>query len=207
MIHSNFPVNAVYQWSRGPEEVLLYVDLNDDLKISDNELKERLRERLGREMEDVRFSFEPSDIINEVMSFGSPTPVEVAVSGSNFADHRMHAEKVRRELEQIPSLRDLQVGQSLDYPTVEVNVDRERLTSVCRSGSCTHREKLKRLDSRTPSTRWLRKLPKSPERRPSCPSDGRCPNWKRRPMAAAGALSTRAQRKRSLGLVQPTPNG
>ena len=29
MIHSNFPVNAVYQWSRGPEEAILYVDLND----------------------------------------------------------------------------------------------------------------------------------------------------------------------------------
>ena len=28
MIHSNFPVNAVYQWSRGPEEVILYVALN-----------------------------------------------------------------------------------------------------------------------------------------------------------------------------------
>ena len=33
MIHSNFPVNAVYQWSRGPEEAILYVDLNDDLGI------------------------------------------------------------------------------------------------------------------------------------------------------------------------------
>jgi multidrug efflux pump subunit AcrB len=27
MIHSNFPVNAVYQWSRGPEEAILHVDL------------------------------------------------------------------------------------------------------------------------------------------------------------------------------------
>ena len=43
MIHSNFPVNAVYQWSRGPEEAILYVDLNDDLGFRDEELKERLR--------------------------------------------------------------------------------------------------------------------------------------------------------------------
>ncbi len=42
MIHSNFPVNAVYQWSRGPEEAILYVDLADDLPIPDEELKERL---------------------------------------------------------------------------------------------------------------------------------------------------------------------
>lgn len=126
MIHSNFPVNAVYQWSRGPEEVILYVGLNKHLRIRDEELKERLRKRLSEAMPEVRFSFEPSDIVNEVMSFGSPTPVEIAVSGPAFADDRMYAEKVRQELAKIPSLRDLQVGQSLDYPTIEVNVDREK---------------------------------------------------------------------------------
>ncbi len=127
MIHSNFPINAVYQWSRGPEETILYVDLKDDYHVPGDELKERLRERLSREMPDVRFSFEPSDIVNEVMSFGSPTPVEVAVSGgSSFAETREHAEKIRRELEQLSFVRDLQVGQSLDYPTIQVNVDREK---------------------------------------------------------------------------------
>ncbi|MCC6493571.1 MAG: efflux RND transporter permease subunit [Pirellulales bacterium] len=126
MIHSNFPVNAVYQWSRGPEEAILYVDLSDELGISDERLKERLRERLAQSMPDVRFSFEPSDIVNEVMSFGSPTPVEIAVSGPNFADNRAFADNVRHELAKIDFLRDLQTGQSLDYPTIEVNVDREK---------------------------------------------------------------------------------
>src|SRR4029079_16737839 len=77
-------------------------------------------------MPDVRFSFEPSDIVNEVMSFGSPTPVEIAVNGPAFADDRQYAENVRQELAHIPFLRDLQVGQSLDYPTINVNVDREK---------------------------------------------------------------------------------
>jgi multidrug efflux pump subunit AcrB len=126
MIHSNFPINAVYQWSRGPEEAILYVDLNSRVGLSDEAIKERLRGRLSEAMPDVRFSFEPSDIVNEVMSFGSPTPVEIAVSGPAFADDRAFAEKVRQELATIDSLRDVQVGQSLDYPTIEVNVDREK---------------------------------------------------------------------------------
>jgi multidrug efflux pump subunit AcrB len=126
MIHSNFPVNAVYQWSRGPEEVILYVDLKKGSGLRGEELKERLRARLAQQMPDVRFSFEPSDIVNQVMSFGSPTPVEVAISGPSFADNRAHADKVYRELAKIPALRDLQVGQSLDYPTIQVNVDREK---------------------------------------------------------------------------------
>jgi multidrug efflux pump subunit AcrB len=126
MIHSNFPVNAVYQWSRGPEEVILNVKLAEEFKVGDEELKNRLRDKLTQAMPDVRFSFEPSDIVNEVMSFGAPTPVEVAISGPNFADNRAFAEKVRTELAKVSTLRDLQVGQSLDYPSVQVNVDREK---------------------------------------------------------------------------------
>jgi multidrug efflux pump subunit AcrB len=125
-IHSSYPINGVYQWSRGPEEAILYVGLSDESGLRAESLKEALRERLAREMPDVRFSFEPSDIVNEVMSFGSPTPVEVAVSGPAFADNRAYAEKVFAELERVPALRDLQYGQSLDYPTIEVRVDREK---------------------------------------------------------------------------------
>jgi multidrug efflux pump subunit AcrB len=89
-------------------------------------LKERLRSVLGEAMPDVRFSFEPADIVSEVMSFGSPTPVEFTVNGTNLAENRAYAEKVYAELSKIPSLRDLQFVQSLDYPTVSVQVDREK---------------------------------------------------------------------------------
>jgi multidrug efflux pump subunit AcrB len=125
-IPSSYPINGVFQWSRGPEEAILYVDLKDDSGIQVEELKDTLRETLHEQMPNVRFSFEPSDIVNEVMSFGSPTPVEVAVIGPNFDENRAFAEKVYTELSQIDDLRDLQYAQSLDYPTIQVNVDRER---------------------------------------------------------------------------------
>jgi multidrug efflux pump subunit AcrB len=60
------------------------------------------------------------------MSFGAPTPIEVAVSGPNIADVRRYAEKLRGTLAQVPILRDLAFEQELDYPAVKVNVDRER---------------------------------------------------------------------------------
>lgn len=126
MIHSNFPVNAVYQWSRGPEEAILYVDLNKDMRLSDETIKEKVRERLAQEMPDVRFSFEPSDIVNEVMSFGSPTPIEVVISGTDFAKNREFAGNLSNSLKEVTILRDVQLGQSMDYPTVQVNVDREK---------------------------------------------------------------------------------
>ena len=126
MIHSNFPVNAVYQWSRGPEEAILFVDLKGGSHVDVESLKESLRQRVAKEMPELRVSFEPSDIVNEVMSFGSPTPIEIAISGPNFDESRKYAERLRDEMAAIPSLRDLQFGQSLDYPTIRVDVDREK---------------------------------------------------------------------------------
>src|SRR5205823_5069302 len=126
MIPSTFPINAVYQWSRGPEEAILYVNLQDKAHINVEELKETLRETFAAKLPEVRCSFEPADIINEVMSFGSPTPVDVSVSGPNFAESREYAERIRGELSKLPFLRDLQYGQSMDYPTIEVQVDRKK---------------------------------------------------------------------------------
>ncbi|GIW94569.1 MAG: RND transporter [Pirellulaceae bacterium] len=125
---SSYPINAVYHWSRGPEEAVLWIDFKPEAAIDVAAFQEKLRQEFGSdpELESVRFSFEPSDIVNEVMSFGATSPIEVAVIGPNLAENRAYAEKLYAELSRIGALRDLQFAQSLDYPTVEVHVDRQR---------------------------------------------------------------------------------
>jgi multidrug efflux pump subunit AcrB len=126
LIPSSYPINAIFQWTGGNEEAILRVALKQGSKVDIEALKERLRKKLAARIPGVRLSFEPADIVNEVMSFGSPTPVEVSVIGPNLADDRAYAEKLRRELTRIPSLRDIQYGLPLDYPTVSIELDRER---------------------------------------------------------------------------------
>ena len=125
-VAASFPVNAVYQFSRGPEEAILRIALRPGSGVSTSESKERLRQVLGQQFPSVRFSFEPADIVSEVMSFGSPTPLEIAVRGGNLAENRAFIERLRRDLAQLPALRDVHIQQSLDYPTVEVRIDREK---------------------------------------------------------------------------------
>lgn len=123
---SNFPINFVHLWNGGPEEGVLQVQIKAGTKIETEALKERLRRQFAAQMPDANFSFEPADIVSRVMSLGVDSPIEVAVSGQDLAVSRDFAEKVKAKLENVAVLRDVQFGQSLDYPTVDVNVDRER---------------------------------------------------------------------------------
>lgn len=125
LIPPAFPVNTVFLWMGGPHEAVLRVSVKEGSGLRVEELKERLRKKLREAMPQVAFSFEAGDIINEVMSFGSPTPIEIAVSGPDLKTNRSHAEKIRSHVEKIESLRDIQFAQPLDYPTIDVKVDRQ----------------------------------------------------------------------------------
>ena len=123
---NNFPINFIYMWTAGPQETLMRVSFKRGSGVRIEELKERLRRNLpdlarrrGPSMKDVALSFQAGDIVAEVMSFGSPTPVEVVVSGSDLAQNRDYAEQdPRLRMAGIESLRDLQFGQTLDYPAL-----------------------------------------------------------------------------------------
>ncbi len=123
---SSYPINFIYMWNGGSEEGVLQVQLKHGSGVDTGALKERLRARFAQELPDVSFSFEPSDIVSQVMSLGSATPIEVAVSGPDLSASREFAAKIRDRLRGISALRDVQFGQALDYPTLDVHVDRER---------------------------------------------------------------------------------
>ncbi len=172
VVPSSYPINSVFLWTGGPEEAVMRVALKPGV-IRVEELKSRLRDKLAphlrewvtkkwldegeslekveRLVKNLRLSFEPADIVNEVMSFGSPTPIEVVVSSPKMAENRAYAAKLYETLAKVPSLCDLQYGQSLDYPTVEVAIDREKaaLTGV------TVEEFARSLVSQTSSSRFV----------------------------------------------------
>ena len=123
---STYPINSIYLWSSGPQEAVLLVAMRPNSGVRLEELKERLRNKLPTILPGVSLSFEAGDIVSQIMNFGAPTPIEVAMSGPNLAANRGFAEKVKTEMQKISALRDLQFAQPLDYPTVDIAIDRER---------------------------------------------------------------------------------
>jgi multidrug efflux pump subunit AcrB len=143
-----YTVNAIFQWTGGTDSALARVSLRHGSGLRVAEVKEKLRAELPKRLEpwlrqrltemgyseaaataraeQLRFAFEPADVVNQVMSFGSPTPVEVVISGPDLAANTEYAKRVESQMRKIESLRDLQFGQVMDYPRINIAVDRER---------------------------------------------------------------------------------
>ena len=121
---SSYPINTIFLWTGGSHEGVLQVALSPATPATLESLQASLRRAFAEEFPDARFSFEPGDIVSRIMNFGAPTPIELAVAGPDFAASRAFAAKLHDRLGAVASLQDLQFGQALEYPAIQVTVDR-----------------------------------------------------------------------------------
>jgi multidrug efflux pump subunit AcrB len=122
---ASYPVDLIYLFTAGSQEAVVRVALKQGVK-GDEALREHIRSALHQSLPHMQVSFEAGDIISQVMTFGSPTPVNIAVQGPALEDDFAFAQKVHAELKKLPFLRDLQFAQAMDYPTVHADIDRDR---------------------------------------------------------------------------------
>jgi multidrug efflux pump subunit AcrB len=144
----NFGIDNMVLFMRGPDDGWMRVAFRETSKIRLDEFRERMRkvfpervvpwlaQRLQKgglskveaevEAKKATFGFGPGDIVTNVMSFGSSTPIGVRIVGTDLKLVRQHGEKIAAEMKRIPYLRDVGFEQQLDYPTIEVNIDREK---------------------------------------------------------------------------------
>ena len=123
---SSYPVNLIHLFTTGPHEAVLTVSIRPETKVNTAAAQEAIRARLAKELPQLKLLFEGGDIVSQVMSFGSPTPIRVMVVGPSLAADYQYAEKIQAELKKMPFLRDLQIQQPNDYPTLEIQINRDR---------------------------------------------------------------------------------
>lgn len=122
----NFAVSNVYIWTSGPQEAVLLISLRHGAHINLSDLRERLRKELHQALPEVSISFESGDIVNKIMNLGAPTPIQIDITGANLKTDAKYANKIIVELKKVPAIRDAMIIQPLEYPTIDVAVDRVR---------------------------------------------------------------------------------
>jgi len=120
-------INLAYSTSApvGPGDADIYVNLTADHRPTAPYVR-LLRERLTALYPSTTFAFLPADIVSQILNFGLPAPIDVQVAGFNVAANRAYAQALLARLHRIPGIVDLRIQQAFDYPTLNVEVDRNK---------------------------------------------------------------------------------
>ena len=121
---SSYPINAVFLWTSGPQQAIINVGLKPGSGVNLRELEERLRTRFAREFPTLHLSFDPGDLVSQILNFGAPSVAEVAVTGPQYADVQSYAERIRQQLADVRSLRDAEFEEPQHYPAIDVRINR-----------------------------------------------------------------------------------
>ena len=144
----NYGMNNMLLFMRGPDDGQMRVALREGSGIRLDHFRERLRDTLpktltpwftdrliregvppgqaARSAEQITIAFEPGDLISKVMSFGAPAPIEVVLFSPDLAKAESFSRPVLEEMRKIPWLKDVQLQQTLNYPTIPIDIDRQK---------------------------------------------------------------------------------
>ncbi len=121
------PYNTMHTTSGivGAEDGDILVSLNEDHHPTANYVRQ-LRKELPREFPGAEFYFLPADITTQILNFGLPAPIDIQFQSNDVVAGSEQATAMLDELRQVPGLTDLRIQQPMDYPTLNVNLDRTK---------------------------------------------------------------------------------
>jgi multidrug efflux pump subunit AcrB len=113
----------------GPQDGDVQIKLREGHQPTEGYVK-ALREKLPAQFPGLNFAFLPADIVNQILNFGAPAPIDLEVRGANLTGNFAYANKLLGKIRRIPGVADARIQQSSRSPSFNVNVDRTRAQYV-----------------------------------------------------------------------------
>jgi len=153
-MHSpNTPINPIFLFTSGSQEAILQFSLAESFEGSVDELKDNLRSSLKNKFPELEFTFEPMELVEKIMGQGYNTPIAIEILGRNLDQVTLYARKITDALKDEDYLTDVYLNEPIDYPSISINVDRERVAQL----GLTMREVSTALTTATSSSRFVNK--------------------------------------------------
>ena len=134
MIVSNIGVtpgfSSIYTSNSGQNTAFVQASLKENHKVGSYEYMNRVRARLNKDMPELSSYFQSGGLVDAVLNFGLPAPIDVQVSGANLARTDAVALDLAGKIRQVKGVNDLLIPQDLDYPALRIDVDRERASQL-----------------------------------------------------------------------------
>jgi multidrug efflux pump subunit AcrB len=118
-------INLSYSNSatNGSEDADILIALKEKHRPSQEYIR-KLRKVLNDKFPSVTIAFLPADIVNQIINFGLPSPINVQVIGLKQKENTAYANKLIKKFKQVPGLADVRTRQANNYPVLFVDVDR-----------------------------------------------------------------------------------
>jgi multidrug efflux pump subunit AcrB len=121
------PMNTMHSTSGiiGASDGDVMVTLNEDHHPTADYVH-TLRRKLPLAFPGTAFYFLPADITTQILNFGLPAPIDIQLQSNDVTASTEQADAMLQQLRQVPGLVDLRIQQPLDYPTLDVKLDRTK---------------------------------------------------------------------------------
>ncbi len=113
----------------GSQDGDIQIKLKEDHPPTENYVK-AMREQLPQLFPGTSFAFLPADIVNQILNFGAPAPIDLQVRGNNLNANFAYATNLLNQIRRIPGVADARIQQSTRNPTFNIDVDRTRAQYV-----------------------------------------------------------------------------
>lgn len=107
----------------GPYDGEILITLNDKQTLSTSEYMVRMRKQLNEKFPHLVFFYQPAGMINQILYFGLPTPINVKVVGRDKAGNIAIAKDLVERISHIPGAVDVHLHQVLDAPELYLKVN------------------------------------------------------------------------------------
>jgi multidrug efflux pump subunit AcrB len=108
----------------------ILISLKEDEHGPTAEYVGKLRKRLHEKFPDVVFFFEAANITNQILNFGLPAPIDVQVVGRNQQANYEITKEIAAKIAAIPGAADVHIHQVVDYPEIDIDVNRNKAGQV-----------------------------------------------------------------------------
>ncbi len=122
--------SAIYTSNSGMHTATVQVSLKEDHETGSYEYMARVRKVLAAEMPELTAYFQSGGLVDAVLGMGMPAPIDVQVAGSNLQKSYSTALALASRIRKFPGVGDTYIPQDLDYPALQLDVDRTRAAEL-----------------------------------------------------------------------------
>jgi multidrug efflux pump subunit AcrB len=122
--------SSIYTSNAGPHTATVQVALTETHRIGSYEYMARTRRAIEQELPHLSAYFQSGGMVDAVLNQGLPAPIDVQLSGSNLERVYEAATDVAAAIRKLPGASDVFIPQDLDYPSLRLDIDRERAAAL-----------------------------------------------------------------------------